>query len=398
MVPALELGGGVPAVAAFALSALRSSSFDFTLVSLSQSSSEECSVRIADPRSLRRGVQVRQGEWNGAPFFHVGAHLSEFEFQRYQPRPALTRLLATCDIVQVVAGFPAWANAVVGLGKPVSLHCATLARLERRMRDSTGTGLLGQWRRMMTHVTDRMDLRALKSVDAIQPMNKGLEEYVREVNVGRDVDIRLAPPGIDADRFRPLDERAGEGYLLCVGRLDDPRKNVGMLVDVMAKLLPRRRLRLVLAGQAGPPQEFWDRAKAAGVDASIDVFVNVSPPELLSLYQRAAVFGLPSDEEGFGMVVLESMACGVPVVSTRSGGPDGIITDGEDGFLVNRNDSDAFADQVERLLESSELNHRIGRKARATVEARYSERAAAAAFHEVWSRLLESAVPGRCAA
>jgi glycosyltransferase involved in cell wall biosynthesis len=110
------------------------------------------------------------------------------------------------------------------------------------------------------------------------------------------------------------------------------------------------------------------------------------------------VFGLPSDEEGFGMVVLESMACGVPVVSTRSGGPDGIITDGEDGFLVNRNDSDAFADQVERLLESSELNHRIGRKARATVEARYSERAAAAAFHEVWSRLLESAVPGRCAA
>jgi glycosyltransferase involved in cell wall biosynthesis len=399
VVPALELGGGVPAVGGFALSTLRSyGAFDVSLISLTQTSREECNARISSPSSLRRGVTVRTGEWMGSPFTHVGAHLSEFEFRRYLPRAALTRLVADCDLVQVVAGFPAWANSVIGLGKPVSLHCATLARLERRMRDASGTGVLGGWRRMMTRLTDRMDMKALTAVDAFQAMNPWLEAYAREVNRGRGIDIRYAPPGIDSDFFVPAAQRDCGAYLLCVGRLDDLRKNVGLLAPVLAKVRSKHDVRLVLAGQAAPPEAFWEQARAHGVDQFVDVRLAPSAEELRALYQQAAAVVLPSDEEGFGMVVVEAMACGVPVVSTRSGGPEGIITDAEDGFLVPRDDAASFADRVSRLLASEALNRSMGVKARATVQQRYSRLAAGAVFHDIWKRLLERHSDSRCAA
>jgi glycosyltransferase involved in cell wall biosynthesis len=112
---------------------------------------------------------------------------------------------------------------------------------------------------------------------------------------------------------------------------------------------------------------------------------------LAGLYQRASVFALPSDEEGLGVVLLEAMACGVPVVSTRSGGPDGIITDGKDGYLVALDDAAEMAARLARLLQDPGLNRSIGKAARRTIEARYAEKVADAAFLEVWDRLLAKA-------
>src|SRR5262249_4564709 len=91
---------------------------------------------------------------------------------------------------------------------------------------------------------------------------------------------------------------------------------------------------------------------------------------LVALYQRAAVFALSSDEEGFGMVVLEAMACGIPVVSTSSGGPDSIVRDGLDGFLVPVGDAAALSDRLERLIVDDVLNRRRGAAPRTAALAR----------------------------
>ena len=115
-----------------------------------------------------------------------------------------------------------------------------------------------------------------------------------------------------------------------------------------------------------------------------------SPGEaaLVSLCQRAAVFAFPSDEEGLGIALLEAMACGVPVVSTRSGGPDGVITNGLDGFLVPLDDAVEMAVCLGRLLEQPELNLAMGSEARRTIEKRYADEVAGEAFLDVWDRLL----------
>src|SRR5882762_375403 len=137
VVPALELSGGVPAVAAFICrAALRADRFDIQLISLSSSAVDDLSVAITRPGSWLTGVQSADGVWGGRPFVRIGAFASELEFQRYRPRTALTNVLSCCDLIQVVCGSPAWANAVIGLSKPVALQVATQARLDRRLRDA----------------------------------------------------------------------------------------------------------------------------------------------------------------------------------------------------------------------------------------------------------------------
>jgi glycosyltransferase involved in cell wall biosynthesis len=393
VVPSLADGGGVPAVARFVKDTIiRSDQYQVQLVSLSTSFNDEVSWNLLRPRDWGRTPATSTRSWDGLPYHHVGAWVGELEFQRYRARKVLTEVLANSDLIQVVSGSPAWANAVCGLGKPVALQCATRAAVERRRRDASPTTPRERWGRTMTWFTDHLDNRALRSVDAIQVENPWMLQYAHECNVGRDVEIVYAPPGVNAEAFCPNPARSlsKDPYILCVARLDDVRKNVGLLLEAYARL-PAAQLsgvRLVLAGVVGPPPSFWRRAEELGLHHRITYVARPTRDALVSLYQGATQFVLPSDEEGLGVVLLEAMACGLPVVSTRSGGPEGIVTDGEDGFLVPRDDATTLADRMATLQRDHALNHRMGQRARATIEERYAEPVAGQAFLDVWDRLL----------
>jgi len=393
VVPSLAQGGGVPSVARFVRNAaLRSGRYRLKLVSLAVSARDPIHFGLTRPSTWPRGPATAPGDWDGLPFVRVGAVAGELEFQRYRPRGALHDALADCDLIQVVCGSPAPANAVCGLGKPVAVQCATRAIVERRRRDADPRDFGGWWRKTMTQITDRLDDRALRSVDAIQVENPWMFDYAQRLNADRYVDLRYAPPGVDARAFHPLKERnlVSDPYILCVGRLDDPRKNVELLLEAYAAMPEplRDRTRLVLAGASGPGAAFWKRAANLGMAERISYLERPTREALIALYQRATVFALPSDEEGLGVVLLEAMACGIPVVSTRSGGPDGIITDGTDGFLVPLDDVSAMSDRLAQLCSDEELNRSMGLAARRTVERRYAEEVAAQAFLDIWDRLL----------
>lgn len=392
VVPSLALGGGVPSVARFLKeTALTSGQWDVQPVSLSIFSRDPDSVRFLSPSSWLSGPQTRPGVWEGLAFVHIGAVGAEIECLRYCPRRALTTAVRDCDVIQVVSGSPAWANTVLNIGPPVSLQVATRTKVERRRRDAELKGALGLWRRTMTEVSDRLDDRGLRRVDAVQVENPWMLDYARGLNWGRDADIRYAPPGVDIHVFTPMAERdlSGLKSIACVGRLDDPRKNIGLLLEAFA-LLPEElhsSTELLLSGFGEPGPAFWARVSRLGLRERVRYVPGPSREALVKLYQGASVFALPSDEEGLGIVLLEAMACGIPVVSTKSGGPDGIITDGHDGFLVPLDNARAMARRLSRLLSDQELNIRMGRRARATIEARYSEEVTGQAFLEVWDRL-----------
>ena len=396
IVPGAHQGGGVPAVARFVWeTASRDGGWQVKPISLCMASDDPESTSLVNPASVFRAPQVGRRDWMGHEVPHAGAHFGELEFQRYRPRKALAELVSDCDVIQVVCGSPAWANTVLGLGKPVSLQVATLARVERRMRDGNGRGAAAAWRRMMTRITDRMDERALRGVDAIQLENPWMLDHAQRANQGRSgVDIRYAPPGVDAALFHPHPARnPASGHILCVGRLDDPRKNIGLLLEAYA-LLPqalRDSHRLLLAGAGGPLSSFWRRVAAIGLQDRVEFIHRPEQAALIEIYQQAAVFALPSDEEGLGVVVLEAMACAVPVVSTRSGGPDGILTDGIDGRLVPLDDAAALAAALADVLADPQANADMGSHARATIERAYAQDVAGRAFIDVWNRLAAGA-------
>jgi glycosyltransferase involved in cell wall biosynthesis len=397
VVPALNLGGGVPAVARFLRDvALGDDRFEIKLISLSTSATDSLSLRLASPRSWIEGAKSEVDLWEGLPVTNVGAVIGELEFQRYLPRAVLTRALSDCHVVQVVCGAASWANAALGLGKPIAIHVATRTRVERRLREAIPSGISGIWRKAMTVIADRLDSRALRHADAIQVMNPWMLNYARNLNVGRIVDLRYAPPGVDTVRFLPVERTDLDlnPYILCVGRFSDPRKNIGLLLSAYA-LLPhsaRNGVRLLLAGSSEPPGSFWESVQRLDLEGSVIYFHNPDQDELVRLYQRASMLVSPSDEEGFGMVLIEAMACGIPVVATRSGGPDGIVNDGEDGFLVPLNDERAMATRIQQLVQDSDLNIAMGIRARRKVENIYSQEIAGLVFKDVWQSLAANVV------
>jgi glycosyltransferase involved in cell wall biosynthesis len=140
--------------------------------------------------------------------------------------------------------------------------------------------------------------------------------------------IEVLAPGVDVERFTPGDEAAARTSLglpdgrvaLCVRRLV-PRMGLEALLDAWASLDPSGTDRLVLAGEGPLRAALEARARSLGVARTVTFLGLVSDRELVDAYRAADVTVVPSlSLEGFGLVVLESLACGTPVVGTDAGG------------------------------------------------------------------------------
>ncbi len=164
-------------------------------------------------------------------------------------------------------------------------------------------------------------------------------------------DVRVIPSGVDVpDDARDPDEPP---HVLYVGRLS---KEQGILDLVQAA----HRLPLVVVGD-GPLRN--DVPAALGF---------VPHDELGAFYERASVIACPSHREGFGVVAVEAMAHGRPVVASAVGGLRDIVADGETGMLVPPGDIASLRSALERLLGDAELRRSMGEAARARVREHFS--------------------------
>lgn len=148
--------------------------------------------------------------------------------------------------------------------------------------------------------------------------------------------------------------------LLAVGRVDDNRKNFPLLLDVFSlfvKVFPKSRLRIV--GEISYRSMVLKKARRLGISSFVDFLGNINNDELVTEYLKANIFVLSSKQEGLGLVYLEAMSYGLPVVTTKCGGPEGIITDGVNGYLVNQNDPRAFSHTLEKIWGSEELYRKL---------------------------------------
>ena len=392
VVPALATSGGVAGVARFLYQVLdESDRYKPSLISVPLSSDDPASARLTNPSTWADGVQVEEGRWEGHSYRHVGAWGSELEFQRYRPRPALTEILDCHDLVQIVAGTSAWALLAQNAEVPTALQVATLARVERESRLTETSGLLGIWRRWMVRVTDWLDHYALKYADRVFVENAWMREHLADY-VAPDR-LVFAPPGVDASQFTPGDVPPAEGHhLLSVGRFADPRKNVEGLFEAYAHLQDRMdEPPLVLAGRTGPTDAAWERAEALGIRPHVTFHKDVSLKTLIDLYRTASCYVVSSDEEGLGLTILEAMACGRPVVSTRCGGPSTVIDDRKTGRLVPTDAPRALGDAVQEVLARPDEANEMGRRSRAHIERQFSIEASKQRFLQSYEELLATA-------
>ncbi len=163
--------------------------------------------------------------------------------------------------------------------------------------------------------------------------------------------ITVCYPG--TPEWTGADERPADRpkrHILFVGTLEE-RKNVGTLLAAYTDLVGRRPevLPLVIAGRARPEAAPWlESLKRPPLAGKAHYVGYVSDEQRRELFESAALFVLPSREEGFGMPVLEAMAAGVPVIVSNRGALPEVVD--EAGIVVEADDSEALAGAMERML------------------------------------------------
>lgn len=174
----------------------------------------------------------------------------------------------------------------------------------------------------------------------------------------------------------PLSEERDRPYrLLFVGRLVE-RKGVIHLLRALTKLDPGVRLAIVGDGPLGP--SLRAAAQELGVAERVEFTGPVSPEELRRQFQLCDVFVLPAvedskgDVEGLGVVLIEALSHGRPVIASASGGIPDIVRDGSTGLLVTPGDEEALAGAVTRLRSDPELSRRLVAQGRAHIEEAFS--------------------------
>lgn len=175
---------------------------------------------------------------------------------------------------------------------------------------------------------------------------------------------RFAPDALAAEEPEAATPRPQGAEVLCVGRLV-PEKGQAILLQATAQLLARgHRLRVRFIG-AGPDRANLERIAAElGVAAHVEFLGAVSQEHIRQYYRRADAFCLPSFAEGVPVVLMEAMAMGRPVISTRIMGIPELIDHGNDGLLVAPGRADQLALALEHLLENPQFSAALGRAAR----------------------------------
>ncbi len=194
----------------------------------------------------------------------------------------------------------------------------------------------------------------------------------------------IIPPGVDVSHFYPIPADEARAYIglkpedrmiLFVGRIE-PLKGVDTLLEAMSCLQMKesRPVHLAIIGgdPAASPEEMnaemarlKNLCEVLGLDQSV-VFLGVRDQDKLSYYYSAAeVVVMPSHYESFGMVALEAMACGTPVIASEVGGLAYLVRDGETGFTIPAEEPETLCEKLSWLLNDDELHAKMSAQAAA---------------------------------
>jgi D-inositol-3-phosphate glycosyltransferase len=323
--------------------------------------------RVVELAGDARVIHLPAGDEAPMPRERVHAHLGEFV-----DGVETWRIMQGVDYDIVHAHY--WLSGVVGLtlrarwGVPVVQMFHTLARLKN------GVARTPAEREPEVRLVE--EARLIGSVDRVVAASEVERTHlvrhhgvppdrVTVIPCGVDTDLFVPGPAAEARRSLGLDDRP---VLLYVGRLA-PIKGLDTLMGAMTHLRARgseARL-LVVGGDAdeplrGPDADLRRRLEALDLEATVR-FVGPQPQHALRAYYVAAdVTVMPSYYESFGMVALEAMACGSPVIASRVGGLATTVRDGATGFLVPDGDARALADRIAEVLGDPDLRWRLGRE------------------------------------
>lgn len=260
-------------------------------------------------------------------------------------------------------------------------------------------------------VTTRLlvEQAVLEQSDCVVATSPQEMQHLRSL-VSQKGTIEIIPCGTDTSNFKRISRLQARGKLnlslqdqviLYVGRFD-PRKGIETLVQAVGKLRaedPDAPLRLMIVGGSEPGQsDGLERLRIEGIVQALGiqdctVFAGrVGHDQLPLFYTAADVCVIPSHYEPFGLVAIEAMACGTPVVASDVGGLKFTVIPEETGLLVPPKNVDGFANAIQRLLSDSVWTQKVRRKAALRVQQNFSWEGVAIQLSDLYRRSLAQSI------
>lgn len=196
--------------------------------------------------------------------------------------------------------------------------------------------------------------------------SKGLKDLTLQTD--RRHTIEVIPNGVDVEHFVPRTDAPTSSdavihLTLGASRLTD-RKGIKYLIEAIHLLRNECQFSLEIIGDGNAKKRLERLVTEYALESSITFVGRIPREDTLAYYQRADIFVLPSLNEGMSNAMLEALACGLPMVTTRTGGAEELVIDGDNGFLVEQRDAQDLARALRILATDAVLRARMGEKSR----------------------------------
>jgi len=265
-----------------------------------------------------------------------------------------------------------------GIPNVLSVHGGDLYDPSKRLSPHRHR-LLKAWIRRLLRRADRV---VGQSRNTVQNVHNYYDEHVRCDRIPLGIRRPCQTPASRNDYGFGTDDN----LLVTVGRLVG-RKAVDQLIEVMGQL-KGNHAHLLIIGSGPQEPELRRQAETLGLRGSVHFLGQTSEEEKFRILNMSDAFVSTSQHEGFGLVFLEALACGLPVVCYDHGGQTDFLEDGQTGFVVPLNDRQTFLGACRRLVQEKPERLRMADIGRERVEELYID-TCAARYEELFQELLE---------
>lgn len=330
------------------------------------------------PRLWQLRIRTHAFEYSKCRCVSVGALLPEWEPARYKSNRYWKKLLDNFDVIVVVGG-----GLLAGMPAVASRHSyvawVATPYWEDRMQRVATSGVLRKSNFLIAKpFLNAIERKIVSNAALLMVLSHYTGEVLRKRYHIPGRKMRYVGCPVSEDLFRPLrgqPQTHRPVRLVSVGRFTDPRKNLPLLMAAFHHAHKRcNRITLTVAGA-------YDRKQVQGLKQKFPAAKNVrflgfvSDEQKRGLLWQSDIFVLSSQQEGLGIVILEAMAAGLPIVSTDCGGPRSVVHDGETGFLVRNGDTKCLAEAIVELATSGSLRRRMGVQGQRLAREHHSENA-----------------------
>jgi glycosyltransferase involved in cell wall biosynthesis len=242
------------------------------------------------------------------------------------------------------------------------------------------------------------EARAIRAANLVTAPSQGVVDLTATWVPLRRRAVRVIPNPVNVHTYSPCGCANTPTEALVVGRLEQ-RKGAALLAEALPQVLrrcPHSAFRFAGSDGVDAQGRSWRARLLEGVPAAERHrvhFEQVPRDELLDRYRRAAVCVLPSVWENFPYALLEAMACGVPVIGTRTGGLPELIEDGVSGLVIPPGDVAALTEALCMVLGDTELRNRLGRAARQRAQEKFSVEAVVPRMLDLYRAVRDGGLP-----